>query len=139
MKGSIFVDTSAWYALADIEDANHGRAKAFVSRALAEYRVLVSTNHVVGEAYTLIRYRLGHGAAWRFMRSTANSGRFKSVFVTEALEVEAYALLERYTDHAFSFVDGTSFVVMKAQGISTCFAFDRHFEAAGFVALPGPV
>ncbi len=44
--------------------------------------------------------------------------------------------MERYSDQAFSFVDATSFVVMRNQRISYGFAFDGHFAAAGFTVLP---
>ena len=66
MAGGIFVDTSAWYALADKVDVNHGLATEFFPRAMAEYREIVSTNHVIGETYTLIVSRLGRDAAWLF-------------------------------------------------------------------------
>ena len=138
MAGGIFVDTSAWYALADKVDVNHGLATEFFPRAMAEYREIVSTNHVIGETYTLIVSRLGRDAAWLFLRNIRKSGRLKRVFVSEKQEGEAYGLLERYSDQDLSFVDSTSFVVMRDQGISFGFAFDRHFAAAGFTVLPAP-
>ncbi|MDP2936759.1 MAG: hypothetical protein Q8O86_09750 [Dehalococcoidia bacterium] len=58
MRGGIFVDTSAWYALADNSDANHGRAAEFSPRAVVEYQEIISNNHVIGETYTLIGYQL---------------------------------------------------------------------------------
>ena len=137
MKGSIFVDTSAWYALADTFDVNHAMAAEFFPGVVAEHREILSTNHVIGETYTLIRSRLGRDAAWQFLRSVRRSPSFRRIFVSERQEEEAYSLLERYSDQAFSFVDATSFVVMKDQGISHGFAFDRHFAAAGFTLLPG--
>lgn len=136
MKGSIFVDTSAWYALISSGDRNHPLASEFLPNALIEFRELVSTNLVIGETYTLVTSRLGYDAAWRFLRQIRKSPRLRRVFVTEELEMKAYDFLESRTDQRFSFVDGTSFAVMKAQGISSCFAFDRHFGAAGFTALP---
>ena len=69
MKVGIFIDTSAWYALADAGDNNHKRASAFLLEAMAEYTQLVTTNHVIGETYTLIRYRLGYTAAWGFLKN----------------------------------------------------------------------
>ncbi len=136
MKPPIFVDTSAWYAIADADDINHQVAKRFLPGAIGEYRRLLSTNHVVGETYTLLLRRLGYKAAWTFLSSFRRSPRVKSVFVTQEQEGQAYGLLERHSGHNFSFVDGTSFVVMMNEGISLCFGFDRHFEAIGFRLLP---
>ena len=138
MRAGIFVDTSAWYALLSTGDTYHARAMAFLPRALAEYRELISTNLVIGETYTLIRSRWGHDAAWQFVRRIRRSRRLRRIFVSEELEREAYELLESRPEQAFSFVDGTSFVVMKEQEIPCCFTFDRHFSAAGFTVLPGP-
>ncbi len=137
MTRSVFVDTSAWYALADTFDINHALAAGSFPGLVARYREILSTNHVIGETYTLIRSRLGRAAAWQFLRSTRRSPSFRGIFVSEGQEEEAYSLLERYSDQAFSFVDATSFIVMKDQGISIGFAFDRHFAAAGFTVLPG--
>lgn len=136
MKTRLFVDPSAWYALADKGDANHTLARDFFPHALAEYRDLVTTNHILGETYTLIRSRLGYEAVWEFLKRVRQSQRVERIFVTESWEQKAYTLLKRYSDHDFSFVDGTSFVVMKAIGISDAFAFDRHFSTAGFTTLP---
>ena len=41
-----------------------------------------------------------------------------------------------YSDHPFSFVDGTSFALMRQQRIRFAFAFDTHFATAGFVRIP---
>lgn len=135
-RKNIFVDTSAWYALADAGDFNHRKARTFFTAALADYRELVTTNHVIGESYTLLRYRLGHDISWKFLGNIRKSQKLRSIFVSEELEQKAYRLLEHYPDQKFSFVDGTSFTLMKEQNISDCFAFDRHFFTAGFTILP---
>jgi predicted nucleic acid-binding protein len=38
-------------------------------------------------------------------------------------------------DREFSFVDATSFAVMRRRGVHQAFAFDNDFAAAGFVEL----
>ncbi len=136
MKRSLFVDSSAWYAVADRKDYYHRQAAVFLTEAISAQTRLVTTNHVVGESYTLIRGRLGYQPAQQFLASLEQTIRLQRVFVAESQEEEAYALLGRYKDHDFSFVDATSFVVMKALGIREAFAFDHHFSAAGFVSLP---
>lgn len=136
MKRSLFVDSCAWYALADRDDAYHSQAAACLTESLSAYARLVTTNHVVGESYTLIRLRLGHAAAQQFLKSLEHTHRLQRVFVVESQEDTAYAMLRRYDDQDFSFVDATSFVVMKALGIRDAFTLDRRFAMAGFVALP---
>ncbi len=132
----LFVDTSAWYALADTADPNHSRARPFYLEALRRYVALVTTNHVVGEAFTLLRRRFGPRAGFEFHQRLLRAQRLQWVFVTQPQEDEAYRLIEQYADQDFSFVDGTSFVIMRTLGIQEAFAFDHHFAAAGFVLLP---
>jgi len=136
MKRSLFVDSSAWYAVADRDDPYHDQAASFLAESLSTYARLITTNHVVGESYTLIRMRLGHTAAQQFLKSLEQTHRLQRVFVVEDQEEAAFALLRRYDDQDFSFVDATSFVVMKALGLRDAFAFDRHFATAGRVVLP---
>ncbi len=52
----VFVDTWAWYALADTADADHAAAQATNDRLLNEGDVFVTSNFVLAEAITLIRY-----------------------------------------------------------------------------------
>jgi predicted nucleic acid-binding protein len=51
-------------------------------------------------------------------------------------EAQAYAILRQYRDHAFSYVDATSFAFMYSAGITDAFAFDAHFRVAGFTRIP---
>ena len=56
--------------------------------------------------------------------------------MTTALVGEAMgAWLDRFADQAFSLTDAVSFELMKRERIAVAFAFDRHFEAAGFGLL----
>ncbi len=136
MRRSIFVDTSGWIALADEKDENHGRARELFRSIFTEYQQVTTTNHVVGETYTTVRCRMGFQTAWQFLRNVQESRRLKTVFVSREQEQDAFDLLGRYSDQRLSFVDATSFVVMKDNGIFDCFAFDRHFLSGGFQIHP---
>ncbi|MGI0029072.1 MAG: type II toxin-antitoxin system VapC family toxin [Nitrososphaera sp.] len=65
LQASIFVDTSAFYALADRSDRFHSSAKRFLETNTS---VLITSNLVVHETITLVRMRLGHSAAVQFGR-----------------------------------------------------------------------
>jgi predicted nucleic acid-binding protein len=90
---------------------------------------------VIGETYTLLRMRLGHAAAHEFLRHSRASARTKRVFIPEAWEDEAESVLAKFADHDFSFVDATSFVVMRKLGLRAAFAFDHHFLVAGYLLV----
>jgi predicted nucleic acid-binding protein len=50
----------------------------------------------------------------------------------------AEAILRKYKDQDFSFVDAVSFAVMQEQKITTAFSFDSQVVIAGFALASGP-
>lgn len=136
MTAEIFVDTGAWFALQVLDDRRHREAAETLQGILARSHMLLTTNLVVGETYTLLRRTQGHEAALRFVETLDRSPRLTLVRVAEDIEREVFALLRRYRDHALSFVVGASFAVMHSRGIRRAFGFDAHFGTAGFVRVP---
>ena len=55
----IFVDTSAFFALLDRDDANHKKAKGAWNNVLNSENILVTTNYILVESFALIQHRLG--------------------------------------------------------------------------------
>jgi uncharacterized protein len=135
----IFVDTWAWYALADRADADHELAQLTNEELLTAGDTFATSNFVRDEALTLIRYRLGHAAAVRFGRtlnSLIDAGLVNLVRIDDAHEATAWEIFERYSDQSFSYTDCTSFAVMQALDLLDVFTADRHFATLGFVCLP---
>jgi len=132
----VFIDSSAWYALRDKDDANHASAQEMLPLLLSERPGLITSNHIIGESYTLIRSSLGHASAFSFLRHIQESPRLERLFTPEEFEKDAYIFLHKYQDQTFSFVDATSFVWMKKLGLTEVFTFDNHFAVAGFLLLP---
>ncbi|HVC34119.1 MAG TPA: type II toxin-antitoxin system VapC family toxin [Chloroflexota bacterium] len=135
MSQDVFVDTSAWYALADSGDTHHSSAVRCVRGLLDERRTLATTNYVASETYTLLRVRLGFVASQEFLRRIRGSAFAQRVFVPEPWEEAAEDLLSRYDDQDLSYVDATSFVTMRRLGIQEAFAFDHHFAILGFTLV----
>ena len=128
---TVFVDSSAWFALADTSDEFHRRARDTYPLLLAGGR-LITTNLVLAETYTLIRYELGWASAIAFLDLVKASPRIEVVRADGELEDAALAILRQYRDQPFSYTDGVSFAVMKALSLEEAFTFDSHFAAAGF-------
>jgi predicted nucleic acid-binding protein len=119
---SVFVDTSAWYAAIDESDAGHARAREILGSGAP----LVTSDHVLVEAWLLISSRTHHVAAdgfWQHVR--AGAARIESTTPSD-LEV-AWQLGERYPDQEFSLVDRTSFATMMRLGVTRVASFDPHF------------
>ncbi|HEV3313169.1 MAG TPA: PIN domain-containing protein [Chloroflexota bacterium] len=127
-----FVDTSFWYSVQEHRDRNHFEA---ASLARSQRGKLITSNHVVGETWTLVRRRAGHDAAVGFLDRMARLPRLDVVHVGGELEDEAMQWLRRHDEREYSFVDATSFAVMRHRKIREALAFDGDFNAAGFVEV----
>jgi predicted nucleic acid-binding protein len=129
----IFVDSSFWIALANARDGLHGDAMALVERHAD--RPLVTTNHVRGESWTFLNGRPGHRVAVGLLDRLERTPRLKVVFVSDDLEREALGWLRRRDERPYSFVDATSFALMRFLRMREALTFDDGFAAAGFSVL----
>jgi uncharacterized protein len=139
MMSQVFVDTSAWAALADKADSNHERALLFQDEIAGQCQFLV-TDYVLDELYTLLLMNVGYANAISFKRDLdvlRRAGLLQVIWTSEDLADEAWRVFEQFNvDKQWSFTDCVSYVVMKQQGITEAFAFDRHFEQMGFERRP---
>lgn len=135
MRSSLFIDTSALYALEDADDRHHEEARTIQARCRQERVDFLTTHHVLDESITLIGAKLAPAQAVRFARRLLSSHVVRIVRTDDEIERAALNLYERYQDSRLSFTDCLSFSVMHSLGITTAFAFDRHFVRAGFQVL----
>ncbi len=136
MRSSVLVDTSAFQALKNSGNVHEYKlARAVVDQLEAERVVLLTTDYVLDETYTLLRSVLGHSAAVAVGRDIQEGG-LEIVQVDESIQKEAWSIFERYADKNFSFTDCTSFVVMRRAKVRLAFTFDRHFQQYGLETLP---
>lgn len=124
---SVFVDTSVWYAAADSADAGNSRAKAILTASEA----LVTSDHVLIETWTLIRYRMRRQAAERFWEALRNGVAVIEPVGAADLEV-AWSIGLAYRDQDFSIADRTSFALMQRLGIERAASFDDDFAIYRF-------
>jgi predicted nucleic acid-binding protein len=132
----VFVDTSAFHALSNTgHSLEHSAAVSVAERLEADTVLLVTTDYVLDETYTLLRSALGHHAAIAFGREIDRGG-IQIVQVDESIQRAAWEIFERFSDKDFSFTDCTSFAVMNRARIEVAFTFDRHFQQYGLRTLP---
>ena len=129
----IFVDTSFWVAVRNARDARHEEA-AVVLGSVGEMH-LVTSNHIRGETWTFLRTRVGHRSATACLEALARSPRLEIVHIPQAMEDVALAWLRRHDERRYSFVDATSFALMRSLKIKDALAYDADFSAAGFREL----
>ena len=134
-----FADTSWLVAWTLPRDSRHGKAVQ-LSDGLGPTEQMLTTNLVVGETWTLLRAKASHRTAVGFLDRVdllEDHGRLLVHRVTDEQEVAAWAWLRKHDERAYSFVDATSFRVMRDRRLREVFAFDEDFAAAGFVEVRG--
>lgn len=136
----VFVDTGAWIALAVRRDQLHASAATYARRLALARTPLLTTNYVMLEAYTFIRYHYDHQKALAFdtiLHNLIQTGRLTVVWVTEEVHGRALDIFRTYGDQVFSVADCASFIVARDRKIREVFGFDRNFLTMGFILKPG--
>ncbi len=131
----VFVDTGYLIALENADDDNHAAAMEHWE-SLEEMPPMTTTSYVVDEIVTFFNVRDQHGKAVELGEVLLFSPSVEMIHVGEDLLGRALALLRERPDKRYSLTDCVSFVAMRERGMSTAFAFDRHFEQEGFVRGP---
>lgn len=125
-----FLDTGAFYALADVADRHHQVAEA-VFGARAPSGDFVTTDHVFVETWCLIRARLGRPAAMKYWEAMG-TGVVRVIGVSSEDMTRARRIADEWPDQDFSLVDCTSFAVIERLDLREAFAFDQHFRVFRF-------
>ena len=127
-----FADTSFWIGLHLPRDKRYADASALWWRDRSPVR---TSNLVVGETWTLLRRWAGHAAAVRFVTMLERSPRVSIAVVDEVIDERAWEWLRRRDERSYSYVDATSFEIMRRERITEALAFDGDFSAAGFIEV----
>ena len=133
---ALFVDTAGWMACADASDAAHARCCAARDAALEAGGILVTTDFVVDETLTLLRFRLGLIAAGKWWQQVDRSSRLRWERIDSDRFEKARQLFFQYRDKDLSFTDCTSCVTMRDLRLTQALTTDRHFSQMGFQMLP---
>ncbi len=126
---TVFVDTSALYALTDEDDERHQPATATFRGLGSDRELLVTHSYVLVETLALVDARLGREAARRVA-----DGMFpviEVIWVDRQLHGSALGAFLANSGRA-SFVDWVSFTLLRERRLWRVFAYDRDFTAQGF-------
>ena len=138
MSVDLFVDTSGWAYFLDQQDPLHTEVLAIVRRAITQKRQLVTTNYIIIELVALLssRYHLPRQEVITAINAIKVDPAVEVMHIEQAIDDEAWALLERRLDKEWSLVDASSFVIMGRFGMTQALTTDHHFAQAGFIRVP---
>jgi predicted nucleic acid-binding protein len=133
LRNSLFVDTSAWCALADDADPDHAAVATCIR---ANRGRLVTSTFVFDETVTHLRYHVGWRAAQALGEEIMGGRIAPLIRITADDEHAAWAIFLRYRDHRLSFTDCTSFAVMRRLKLDVAVTLDDDFRSFGMTCMP---
>lgn len=130
---TVFADTGFWFGLHVAGDRRHQPAVRIWRGSTAP---ILTSELVLGETWTLSRMRgVSHGKAVELMDAIRGSARVEVAPVGEAMSRAAWDWLRQHDERVYSFVDATSFELMRRRSLHEALTFDGDFAAAGFVEV----
>lgn len=136
---SVFIDTGGWYSVTSREDRYHEAGSRYYRSLLVERARLFTSDYVLDETLTRLRYDFGLKTAitfWERLEAALANGELSLMRVDESVWAEAMSVFRSYEDQKFSFTDCTSFVLARDYRVTEVFAFDHHFRIFGLVVRP---
>ena len=131
---SVFVDTSAFFAVMDADDSAHARASQAWAALVNGTEALVTSNYTLVETQALVQSRLGMAAVRLFYDRIVPA--LDVLWVGEDTHQAAVGAVLVTNRRHLSLVDCVSFVLMRQHDIGVAFTLDAHFAEQGLDLLP---
>jgi predicted nucleic acid-binding protein len=137
----VFVDSGGWLSILISTDQYHEAGTQYFKALISAKVSPVTTDFVLDEVITRLRYDVGHPEAAEFLSLVHDSTAVGALVVrqiTQELWKNAEEIFLRYKDSRLSFTDCTSFAYLTEQPVDEVFGYDAHFEMMGHVLRPKP-
>jgi len=123
------------------QDRYHNVSAAYYRRIVEARTRTITSDYVLDETLTRLRYDFGHRVAitfWEQITKAQITGRLLILPVDTSVWTAALDIFVKYDDQDFSFTDCTSFVLAKREQVDEVFTFDHHFQQFGLIVVPLP-
>ena len=133
----IFADTSAWIALLVPKDSLHSKARRIFENVLERQTLVVTSNYIIDETVTWLRYRDSHTSAVGFrniIMEACNANRLHLEWITQSIEGKAWELFAERADLRLSLTDCTNAVICTDLKLAI-WTYDSDFTALGLNSL----
>ena len=127
---SLFVDTSAFYAVLDRRDMHHEAAAGTWDRLMQSREPLHTSSYVLVETLALLQGRIGMKAVSAFVSDVMPV--ITVHWVEEGVHRSAVHAMLVAGRRELSLVDCVSFELMRRLGLQGVFCFDARFREQGF-------
>ena len=120
-------------------DRDHERVRSRYYELRDAGDIFVTSNLVIAETATRLRYDEGLPAALRFcefLDRVTTVGRLAVRYADAELDAKAWAVMERYADRTLSFADCIGAVVAREARAAAVFGLHADFTVLGFALEP---
>lgn len=131
---SVFVDTSALYALLVRTEERHSDIVAAFRDALEDGQTMWTTSYAVVETIALLQHRFGLAPVRDLVQHLIPA--LSVDWVSGVLHRKGLERLLKEDRRQLSLVDCVSMEFMRQEGVRDVLALDPHFAEAGFRLLP---
>jgi uncharacterized protein len=138
---TIYVDSGAFIALIWRRDRAHQAIRAHFDRLRRNHDLLVTSDPVIGETSTRLRYDAGLSPALAFrqiLEDAVASGTLRIRDSEPKLRRTAFDIMSTYSGLSLSYADSVGAAVAREIRADAIFGLDRDFQAMGFALEPGP-
>jgi predicted nucleic acid-binding protein len=135
----VFVDTNAFVALFNEDDAHYDRANAVIDGIRdgdLSYGPVFTSRYVLSETATTLRYGVGHREAVEALTTIRESTTFNLIDMTESIFDRTAEQFAASDDQHISFVDHLDSVLSDEFDIEHIFAFEQDFRTLGLTRVP---
>lgn len=130
-----FWDTSGWFSLLVPEDEFHEDATNIANHSTRMHIPFITSDLVIQETMTLLMARKEIQKAKLFWSNLSESKVVRIEKIDESRFQKTGEFFCRQIEQGYSFVDVSSFILMKELKITEAVSTDKHFKKAGFTAL----
>ncbi|MGH8897432.1 MAG: type II toxin-antitoxin system VapC family toxin [Egibacteraceae bacterium] len=139
MSRTIYIDSGAFIALLYRRDRAHERVSAHFRTLRQAGDLLVTSEPVIAETVTRLRYDAGLASALAFRKILDQGMATGSLVVRESddrLRRAAFVIFERYADLRLAYADAVGAAIARERRVDAVFGLDNDFRVMGFVLEP---
>jgi len=129
----IFIDTSAFLGLIDSNDLFFEKASVIFKDIANTENSLYCSNYIILETIVILQKRIGLDSVEVFNNDILPVTN--AIFIDKQIHDLCLNHLFILKKKDISFVDLTSFELMRKLGIKKAFTFDKHFRQFGFEVI----
>jgi uncharacterized protein len=137
MTRSIFVNTTGWLALYNVNDPNHDAVVRLWEDLRGQPVRFVCTDYVLDEVYTALKIFGSLHAAQAFKQLIANSELVRLFMTDSVIFDRAWEVFVDDEQPQWTFTDCVNYSVIQYLGITEVITFDPNFTAPGLTVLSG--